>query len=233
MRDIRLAGLPVQDYSRAMNSDSHPIADVLLPLALEGPYSYRIPAGIALEEGCYVAVPLGPRTLIGVVWALKRRSEGTKLRASSTVTTCPQGEPPQIRGWLADYYVEPRPMCCAWSYAASRLRRAKANRYRPPPKLRRSAQAPKGLSGRRRLAWPFEWPRLQALEHRHQISPKKGLEAGPLTATKEFSGTRPNSGGFKLPNSSTRRTGTSRRVTSAVPRSCFDGVTGFRKTEFI
>ena len=45
-RDIRLAGPPVQDYSRAMNSDSTPIADVLLPLALEGPYSYRIPAGL-------------------------------------------------------------------------------------------------------------------------------------------------------------------------------------------
>ena len=50
-----------------MSSDSTNLADVLLPLALEGPYSYRIPAGMELVVGNYVNVPLGPRTLIGVV----------------------------------------------------------------------------------------------------------------------------------------------------------------------
>ena len=94
-----------------MNSDSHPIADVLLPLALEGPYSYRIPAGMALEEGCYVAVPLGPRTLIGVVWALKAQApEGTKLRDVIGRFDMPaMGEiHRKFVDWLADYYVEPK-----------------------------------------------------------------------------------------------------------------------------
>jgi primosomal protein N' (replication factor Y) len=94
-----------------MNSDSHPIADVLLPLALEGPYSYRIPAGMTLEEGCYVLVPLGPRTLIGVVWALKAEApEGTKLRdVIGFFDMPPMGETHRkFVDWLADYYVEPK-----------------------------------------------------------------------------------------------------------------------------
>ena len=53
-----------------MSADSA-IADVLLPLALDGAYSYRIPAGMGLGLGDFVAVPLGPRQMIGVVWALK------------------------------------------------------------------------------------------------------------------------------------------------------------------
>ena len=45
------------------------IAEVLLPLALDGPYSYRVPEGLGVEPGSYVIVPLGPRQMIGVVWA--------------------------------------------------------------------------------------------------------------------------------------------------------------------
>ena len=45
-------------------------AEVLLPLALEGPYSYRVPDTLSLSAGDYVAVPLGPRQMIGVVWRL-------------------------------------------------------------------------------------------------------------------------------------------------------------------
>ena len=60
-----------------MSGDSA-IAEVLLPLALEGPYSYRVPEGMALQPGSYVAVPLGPRQVIGVVWALKAEATTEK-----------------------------------------------------------------------------------------------------------------------------------------------------------
>ncbi|MBM3583751.1 MAG: primosomal protein N', partial [Alphaproteobacteria bacterium] len=43
-------------------------AAVLLPLPLAGAYDYRVPAGQAVEAGAVVHVPLGPRTLLGVVW---------------------------------------------------------------------------------------------------------------------------------------------------------------------
>ncbi|HEX7006424.1 MAG TPA: DEAD/DEAH box helicase family protein, partial [Alphaproteobacteria bacterium] len=41
---------------------------VLLPLPLSGAYDYRVPDGMALEPGAFVAVPLGNRTVYGVVW---------------------------------------------------------------------------------------------------------------------------------------------------------------------
>jgi primosomal protein N' (replication factor Y) (superfamily II helicase) len=110
-RDIRLAARNVQDYSFAMTSDSTTIADVLLPLALEGPYSYRIPEGLEVGLGDYVNVPLGPRTLIGVVWALKSKApEGTKLRDLILRYDMPAMSDTHRKfvDWLAEYYVEPK-----------------------------------------------------------------------------------------------------------------------------
>ena len=45
------------------------IVDVLLPVALDQLYSYRVPDGMALAPGDVVAVPLGARAATGVVWA--------------------------------------------------------------------------------------------------------------------------------------------------------------------
>ncbi|MBZ9935866.1 primosomal protein N' [Mesorhizobium sp. BR1-1-16] len=41
---------------------------VLLPLAVEGPYTYSVPHGLTLAPGDIVRVPLGPREVIGAVW---------------------------------------------------------------------------------------------------------------------------------------------------------------------
>ena len=43
--------------------------DVLVPVALDQAYSYRVPADFELAPGDIVAVPLGAREAIGVVWA--------------------------------------------------------------------------------------------------------------------------------------------------------------------
>jgi primosomal protein N' (replication factor Y) len=45
------------------------VVDVLVPVALDQAYSYRVPDGIELAPGDVVAVPLGPREQMGVVWA--------------------------------------------------------------------------------------------------------------------------------------------------------------------
>jgi primosomal protein N' (replication factor Y) len=45
------------------------IVDVLVPVALDHPYSYRVPEELDLHVGDIVAVPLGPREALGVVWA--------------------------------------------------------------------------------------------------------------------------------------------------------------------
>jgi len=46
------------------------IVDVLVPVALDHTYSYRVPAGMEVAPGDVVAVPLGPRDSMGVVWAV-------------------------------------------------------------------------------------------------------------------------------------------------------------------
>jgi primosomal protein N' (replication factor Y) len=45
------------------------IVDVLVPVALDQSYSYRVPAGLELKPGDLVSVPLGARAATGVVWA--------------------------------------------------------------------------------------------------------------------------------------------------------------------
>src|SRR4051795_5595574 len=45
------------------------VVDVLVPVALDQAYSYRVPRGMELQPGDVVCVPLGPREVIGVVWA--------------------------------------------------------------------------------------------------------------------------------------------------------------------
>ena len=45
------------------------MVDVLVPVALNQTYSYRVPRGMELAPGDVVCVPLGPREVVAVVWA--------------------------------------------------------------------------------------------------------------------------------------------------------------------
>lgn len=54
--------------SSATSSGSH-VVDVLVPVALDRAYSYRVPRGVDLKPGDVVSVPLGPREVTAVVWA--------------------------------------------------------------------------------------------------------------------------------------------------------------------
>jgi primosomal protein N' (replication factor Y) (superfamily II helicase) len=87
-----------------------PLADVLLPLAIDGPYSYRVPEGMALQPGDYVQVPLGPRQYIGVVWE-RRDTFGTNLKLRDVVEkldmTPMTATHRKFIQWLSAYYLEP------------------------------------------------------------------------------------------------------------------------------
>ena len=50
-------------------SSSTRVVDVLVPVALNQAYSYRVPRGMELKPGDVVCVPLGPREVVAVVWA--------------------------------------------------------------------------------------------------------------------------------------------------------------------
>jgi primosomal protein N' (replication factor Y) len=45
------------------------VVDILVPVALDQAYSYRVPAGMDVAPGDVVSVPLGARDCMGVVWA--------------------------------------------------------------------------------------------------------------------------------------------------------------------
>ncbi len=51
------------------SASSTRVVDVLVPVALNQAYSYRVPRGMELKPGDVVCVPLGPREVVAVVWA--------------------------------------------------------------------------------------------------------------------------------------------------------------------
>src|SRR5260221_10434593 len=55
--------------SSTSSATSTRVVDVLVPVALNQAYSYRVPRGMELKPGDVVCVPLGPREVVAVVWA--------------------------------------------------------------------------------------------------------------------------------------------------------------------
>src|SRR3954465_3478371 len=51
------------------SASSTRVVDVLVPVALNQAYSYRVPRGMELKPGDVGGVPLGPREVVAVVWA--------------------------------------------------------------------------------------------------------------------------------------------------------------------
>src|ERR1700719_3651771 len=87
--------------------------DVLVPVAVDSPYSYRIPAHLALSPGDLVAVPLGSRRVIGSVWPSRNEApEWTKLKPISAKLDFPPlpQELLQLIDWVGDYTLSPRGM---------------------------------------------------------------------------------------------------------------------------
>jgi len=90
------------------------IVDVLVPVALDQTYSYRVPEGSALAPGDLVAVPLGARgECMGVVWA-DNPAPNPRLHNRMKDVTGKLDVPP-LKGelrtfvdWVADYTLAPR-----------------------------------------------------------------------------------------------------------------------------
>src|SRR5687767_3769263 len=95
-----------------MRQDSPPgrVVPVLVPMPAERPYSYVVPAGMAVEPGSIVRVPLGPREVAGIVWDTPTdQVDAKKLRPVSEVFDCPPFDAPTRRftDWIASYTLSP------------------------------------------------------------------------------------------------------------------------------
>src|SRR5690348_6210454 len=90
------------------------IVDVLVPVAVDAPYSYRIPAGIELSPGDLVSVPLGTRQSIGVVWpkGAGGTPRGAKLKEITEKLDLPALSPDLVSliDWAANYTLAPKGM---------------------------------------------------------------------------------------------------------------------------
>jgi primosomal protein N' (replication factor Y) len=89
------------------------VVDVLVPVALDQAYSYRVPAELDLQPGDVVGVPLGAREVIGVVWADNPNPDPrlhNRLKDIAEKLDMPRfrEELRSLVDWVASYTLAPR-----------------------------------------------------------------------------------------------------------------------------
>jgi len=101
-----------------MTGDSHQqtapqggVADVLVPVAVDIAYSYRVPAGLSLRPGQFVEVPLGRSHATGVVWSV-REGGGDNLKPVGKLRDLAPLRQPLLDflDWVARWTLAPRGM---------------------------------------------------------------------------------------------------------------------------
>ncbi|MGX9424232.1 MULTISPECIES: primosomal protein N' [Bradyrhizobium] len=105
------------DTARSHASSLTPtsMVDVLVPVALDQTYSYRVPRGMDLKAGDVVAVPLGAREVMAVVWAENAKPDPrlhNRLKDVSEKLDVPPLKP-ELRAlvdWVANYTLSARGM---------------------------------------------------------------------------------------------------------------------------
>src|SRR5215467_9901584 len=91
------------------------VVDIVIPVALDRAYSYRVPDGMALESGDIVGVPLGAREVLAVVWAENANPDPrlhNRLKEVSEKLELPPLKPElrSVVDWVANYTLSPRGM---------------------------------------------------------------------------------------------------------------------------
>jgi primosomal protein N' (replication factor Y) len=91
------------------------VVDVLMPVAVDQAYSYRVPATLSLAPGDFVSAPLGSRAMTGVVWAENETPNprlDNRLKDIEEKLDIPPLRPELRRfvDWVADYTLGARGM---------------------------------------------------------------------------------------------------------------------------
>src|SRR3984893_496228 len=97
------------------SASSTRVVDVLVPVALDQNYSYRVPRGMDLKPGDVVCVPLGPREVVAVVWAENANPDPrlhNRLKGVSEERDVPplKEELRSLVDWVANYTLSARGM---------------------------------------------------------------------------------------------------------------------------
>jgi primosomal protein N' (replication factor Y) len=101
------------------------IADVLIPLALDIAYSYKVPKGVTLSAGDVVHVPLAARETIGVVWETRTGAAASNLKAViGKADASPLGSHlREFVDWVARYTLAPRGLVLRMALRAPEIER--------------------------------------------------------------------------------------------------------------
>ena len=106
------ANRPLDDLFVATPTDTTSVVQVLVPVALDDSYSYRVPAGMTVGPGSIVQVPLGPRKIVGVVTAepAQLSANSNRLRPIERAFDVPPlpSTLMALIDWVARYTLTPR-----------------------------------------------------------------------------------------------------------------------------
>jgi len=87
-------------------------AHILIPLALEHPYTYLVPEDLHLAAGDFVHAPLGARIVTGVVWQLDDKAGGEPQKLREIITRLDTPPLPaagrKLVDWVAAYTLSPK-----------------------------------------------------------------------------------------------------------------------------
>jgi primosomal protein N' (replication factor Y) len=125
------------------------IADVLVPVAIDHSYSYRVPSNIPVAPGDFVEVPLGTRMTNGVVWETRPGvAPRSNLKAIAARLDIPPLSPASRKfiDWVARWTLSPRGMVLRMATsaplrAAPEPARAGVRLAGPPPRRMTPARA--------------------------------------------------------------------------------------------
>ena len=117
------------------SASSTRVVDVLVPVALDQAYSYRVPRGMELKPGDVVCVPLGPREVMAVVWAENANPDPrlhNRLKDVGEKLDVPplKQELRSLVDWVANYTLSARGMVLRMSLAHGRKSRTRADAAR-------------------------------------------------------------------------------------------------------
>ncbi len=113
------------------SASSARVVDVLVPVALNQAYSYRVPRGMELKPGDVVCVPLGPREVVAVVWAENANPDPrlhNRLKDVGEKLDVPplKEELRSLVDWVANYTLSARGMVLRMTLADGRASRTRA-----------------------------------------------------------------------------------------------------------
>jgi primosomal protein N' (replication factor Y) (superfamily II helicase) len=220
------------------------VVEVLLPLALHHPYSYRVTHGLEVHAGDYVRVPLGPRQAIGVVWnEAATPPQGRKLRdVAERFELAPMSAlHRRFVDWLAAYYLAPAGlvlrMClrAPGAFAGPREQIAWRVTGQEPERLTPQRRRVLEIAGVGLALRMSELAEMAGVSHSvvKGLAIAGSLEPVALPALRRFAEPRPAAGSLVLSAAQGEAAG---QLREAVARrdfsvSLLDGVTGSGKTE--